>query len=118
MRGDAEYILLGLWKPAGENSVVLGPIVSIFAFLTRARTGGSPGDEKKKDPLKTGTEDGGWRSVDPTGLLTGADFIPLNSSEGPHSSSGNAFDSHLCYPSPPVRRSRTRTLHCAALPVL
>ena len=56
MRGDAEYILLGLWKPAGENSVVLGPIVSIFAFFTRARTGGSPGDEKKKDPLKTGLE--------------------------------------------------------------
>lgn len=29
MRGNAEYILLGLWKPAGENSVVVGPIVSI-----------------------------------------------------------------------------------------
>ena len=40
----------------------------------------------------------GWRWVDPGGI-TGADFIPLNSTVPP---GGNAFDSHLCYAAPPV----------------
>jgi hypothetical protein len=51
----------------------------------------------------------GWEWVDEGGL-TGRDFIPLGSS-GPAGSAENAFDSHLCYASPPVRTPQGERLY-------
>jgi hypothetical protein len=51
----------------------------------------------------------GWEWVDQGGL-TGRDFIPLGSS-GPAGSAENAFDSHLCFASPPVHTPEGERLY-------